>query len=289
MRQSGQRWLLLVAAGLACRPAAPREPVAAVVAEPPPADPPGRDATLQVLSRVGVLGASASAGFGTSVPFADALRQAFRVPHEAYDVSSSAHYLRPLDIGRVQVEALKARGVTVVVAVDFLFWFAYGAKPDAQRREELQIGLAMLDEFSVPIFVGDLPDVRGASRRMISRSQIPTEAQLAEFNATIATWAEGREQVFMLPMSRWMHALKMEDAVQLWGHPYEARAGEVLQWDLLHPSTQGQAVLALLVLGEIRDALGGLRDDDVTADPDRVAAALRPAASPSRGLPPPPP
>lgn len=251
-------------------------------------DPAARQRAQALVADIGVLGASASAGFGSSVAFVDALDRTLKLPHRSYDVSSSAHYLRPLDIGRVQVEALKARGVSMVVAVDFLFWFAYGVKDDNARRRELAVGMAMLEEFSVPVFVGDLPNVRGASRRMISRSQIPSPEMLAELNTAIAAWAEEQPGIERLPMADWMTRLKLEEPVQLYGEPYSVQTGRVLQWDLLHPSTAGQAVLAALVLQQVADRFGGFIPQDTAREPDAVAQALRPAPSATDGLPLPP-
>jgi hypothetical protein len=267
-------------------------PVAAPAAtsDAPAPEAPQRERLLLLLSRIGVVGASGSAGFGPSVPLVSALDLALRAPHSVYDVSSSAFFMQPMDIARIQIEAVRAREATVIVAVDFLFWFAYGVKSPAARHDDLRVGMAMLEELGVPVFVGDLPDVHGASRRMISPSQIPAAEQLARLNAEIAEWAAQHPRMHRLPMAAWMHTLKQERSIPLWGHTYEPRTGEVLQWDLLHPTTEGQAVLALLVLQQIDSVIGGFGEGDVLARPGEVAAGLRPRTDGAeRSLPPPPP
>ena len=299
------RWRAPIVLGLAfslgCRPAETSVPgdaaTSASEASPsgdPPADPPvdpqARARARELFSRVGVVGASASAGFGGVAPMSSAFDLALTMPHSIFDVSSSAHFLRPLDIGQVQTVAVRAKQATLVLAVDFLFWFAYGAKSDATRREHLRLGMQMLEELEVPVFVGDLPDVHGASRKMISPSQIPSVEMLAELNATIETWAAAQPEIHLVPLAEWMAALKAEDSVAVWGRPYEVDAGRLLQWDRLHPTSAGQAVLAVLLLERIAAVVEGLTEADVVADPDAIAGALQPtqASGAADGLRPPP-
>lgn len=285
----------------ACRPPAPPEDpreapeasaqASASAASSSPEQPSAEQLRMRELaSNIGVVGASASAGFGASVPLMRTLDVALRLDHRIHDVSSSAFFLRTDDIAEVELTAVRLRGTKLVIAVDFLFWFAYGVKTDAQRVEHLRRGIAMLDALPGERFVGDLPDVHGASRRMISGSQIPSAEQLVLLNEMIHAWAAESDGVHLLPMAQWMHALKHEEPMTLWGEPYQPRTSALMQWDLLHPSRQGQAVLALLVLERIGQVLGGLRPQDVVADPGRVAELAGPAAEPSGDttLPPPP-
>lgn len=288
MRLRGAGAILLGLALGACRgSAAPTtaQPVAPTTAAAhddegrPAVDPEARARAEALFARIGVVGASASAGFGGVAPMSAAFDLALTMPHSIFDVSSSAHFLRPLDIGQVQTVAVRAKQATVVLAVDFLFWFAYGVKSDATRREHLQLGMTMLEELDVPVFVGDLPDVHGASRKMISASQIPSVAMLEELNATIDAWASADPDIHLVPLAGWMTALKNEDDVALWGRPYAVRAGRLLQWDRLHPTSEGQAVLAVLLLERIAAAVDGLTEADVVVDPDAIAVALAPAES----------
>ena len=53
--------------------------------------------------------------------------------------------------------------VSLIVAIDFLFWFGYGAGKDAEgRMASLEQGLDLLEGLMGPILLGDLPDVRHA-------------------------------------------------------------------------------------------------------------------------------
>ncbi|MEM7160282.1 MAG: hypothetical protein AAF799_46015 [Myxococcota bacterium] len=281
------RWAWVgVVAIAACRPApsAPASPPSApVVAEPEPEPEPvdpRRPEVLERLEKIGVIGASQSAGFGTGLGFRDTLDVALRVPHSIHDSSVASMFLRPLDLGSLQVSSMRLRRVRVVFAIDFLFWFAHGVKPFEQRRAELQQGMAMLDELDVPVFVGDLPDVRGASRTMISPLQIPAPGDLAVLNEDIEQWAAQRPLVHLVPLAGWMRSIKQEREIPLGEMIVDESTGELLQWDLLHPTERGQALLTLLVLEHLRQAWGGLSDDDVVAEPNAVVDLATPTHDP---------
>ena len=235
---------------------------------------------LETVESIAVAGASASAGFGTSVPLFEALDYALRVPHEVDDVSTSTHFMSPVPLGRMQVGVLQNKEPSVVVAVDFLFWFAHGVKSTAQRRADLAEGLRLLETLDCPVFVGDLPNVHGAATRMISPAQIPSVQLLAELNATIEAWADAHPQVHRLPMAAWMDALRSGAPVSVAGTMRTLAPDEVLQPDRLHPSTRGQAVLAMLVLAEVARVVGGARPGDVVTDPDALQATLQREAKP---------
>ena len=104
-------------------------------------------------------------------------------------------------------------------------------------------------------------------------------ALLEELNATIEAWASADPNIHLVPLAAWMVALKTEDEIALWGRPYAVRSGRLLQWDRLHPTSEGQAVLAVLLLERIAAVVDGLTETDVVVDPDAIAAALGPTES----------
>src|SRR6185369_6728092 len=90
-----------------------------------------------VWSRVVVIGASASGGFVLSEPFGGAtttkcklnyyLDAALAAPHAPVkNLGTAMFFLNPDALGPQQVEAATNARPTLVVAVDFLFWFCYG-------------------------------------------------------------------------------------------------------------------------------------------------------------------
>ena len=246
-----------------------------------PIEDPRRPAVLERLAQIGIVGASQAAGFGTGVGFADTLDVVLRVPHQIHDSSVALMHLGAQRIGRLQITALELRRVSTVFAVDFLFWFAYGDKPLSQRRADLREGMAMLESLGVPVFVGDLPDVHGASQRMIGQHVIPPASELQVLNAQLRAWAEDRPEIVLLPLSSWMDAIRMETPVQLQGRRVTLRTGEGLQWDLLHPTVLGQAVLTLLVVECVQATWGGLSPDDVRHRPAVVVDLVTPSREPA--------
>lgn len=287
---------IAIAIGAACRPAKPTEspeparatPAAATAVSDREADPdPERDAALHRLARIGVVGASLSAGFGEGVPLHEMLDATLVAPHAIFDAASSGLFLRPRQLAEVEIGLMRLRSVRLVVAVDFLFWFAYGDKADAQRHADLEAGLSMLDTLEVPMLVGDLPDVHGASPKMIAPRQIPDREVLEALNDRIEAWAAARPSVRLVPMSAWTDALKAGTPPEIDGIAI-GPGDRLLQWDGLHPTARGQAVLAVLLGVHLRALLPGLRATDVVAEPDAALARMRAARGWDR-LPAPPP
>ncbi len=221
--------------------------------EAPGAEPP-------VPSEVAILGASLSNGFTT--PFGDADRNrtmrlgvalaAFWPAAKLRDCSSSLLFMNPLKHARVAVKRAARRTPELVMAVDFLFWFGYGAvrgaTPQDRQRERLALqrqGLAMLDEFECPIVVGDYPDMTGADARMLSRAQIPSPDALAALNAQLAEWAAERPRVSVFSLARWVAQVKAEGyPVEVAGEQLQLEEEMLLQSDGLHATKLGVALCA---------------------------------------------
>jgi hypothetical protein len=166
----------------------------------------------------------------------------------------------------MQVQRAIAREPDLVLAVDFLFWFGYGyvrtdaaAGADAEqaaRLARLQIGLDLLDQVKCPMVVGDLPDVHGAARRMISPRQIPPVKVLDELDAAVARWAAARPRVHMFPLRKIVAAMK-ENGVELpLAHGVLATPpGGLMQGDHLHATRLGMAYLGMQLQEQIAAAL----------------------------------
>ena len=263
-------------------PPPPPEPEAA----PAPAGPDEQrfETSRALLERIGVIGASSSAGYGNGVALAEVLHEALSVEHRTFDVSSSAHFLRPLEIGKTEALAVALRRPTIVFAVDFLFWYAYGDKSDELRDAHLEVAFGLLEGLGVPVIVGDLPDVHGASRQMIAPKQIPDATVIAELNGKIEAWAAEHDAIELVPLSRWHARMREGAAVTVFDTTVQRPFGDVMQWDKLHPSPRGQALLALMLLQELERRFGPLAPDDLVRDPQ----AFMDAFGEANDLPPPP-
>lgn len=245
---------LAVLAGLqAQQPSGSTVPVAPVVAEEP-----------APRFTVAIVGASVSAGFVDSV-LAGGSADNETVPLvrvvkpwleelDAAVVSRAdlAMFLDPAGRGRKQVDnALKSQP-SLVVGIDFLFWFGYGNVPkDALERAGseakarlalLETGLSLLGRFECPLVVGDFPDMSGASQRMLRASQVPGAATRGELNARVQQWVSGRPNVRLVGLAPMVTQMKLEGvALPLEAGELRVPPGGLLQGDRLHVNRLGMA------------------------------------------------
>jgi len=223
--------------------------------------------------RVHIIGASVSGGFrdgplfgaeeqGDSVTLQRVVKrwadgEARVTTHNIVDMTR--FFMDPLVLGEKQIDFVKRVNPDIVIAVDFPFWFAYGymrGDDEAKaRKERLAKGLAMLGELDMPILLGDLPNMRGAARRMISPRQIPSVELLAELNDQIAAFAAERDNVQVVELSGIVHRMRDEGiALPLQDGPIETPKGALQQADRLHVTRLGMAFLGFT----LQDALCGV-------------------------------
>jgi len=230
-----RRWLPALAlvactAGPAPAPIAPR-PVAPNVTAPRPAPAP----PAVTVDRVAVIGASVSAGF-TAPRVAAAITAAGGVV--VADAADLWMFRDPDGNGAAQVATAAAAEPTLVVAIDFLFWFAYQPGDAASRAASLERGLALLARLDGPLAVGDLADMRGADPRMLAPAAVPSPGELAALNARVRAWAAARPRTVVLPLGAWTAPLLADAEVEL--APGERiAAAQLLFLDHLHPNPLG--------------------------------------------------
>ena len=228
------RWLpaLALAACAATTPArvaptpTPAAPAVIAASAPPPA---------VTVDRVAVVGASVSAGF-TSPRVAAAITAAGGAV--VADAADLWMFQDPDGTGAAQVAAAAAATPSVVVAIDFLFWFAYQPGDAAGRMASLERGLALLDRIVAPLAVGDLADMRGADPRMLGPAAVPAPDELVALNARVWAWAAARPRTIVLPLAAWTAPLLADGEVEL--APGErVPAATLLFLDHLHPNPLG--------------------------------------------------
>ena len=212
-----------------------------------------------VWSRVVVIGASASAGFVLTEPFGGTntarcklnryLDAAITTPHAPVkNFGSALFFLSPDAMAASEIQAATNAHPTLVVAVDFLFWFCYGnGDTDAERAAHFETGLKQLEQIPCPLVVGDIPDASSATNTgIISADMVPSEAARRAANERLKQWAATRKQVTIVPLAEFMRAVKVDAAIKL--HNTILPAGQtrtLLQADGLHPTPRGAAVLSL--------------------------------------------
>jgi hypothetical protein len=233
--------------------------------------------------RIVLVGASVSAGFTESEllggpntaqyqlnRYVDA---AVSAPHEpARNLASTLFFLKPDLVGQRQISLALESKPTLVLGLDFLFWFCYGASnTDAERLQQFQVGLKLLEPIECPLILGDLPDASGASADMLTPDLIPSAKALAAANQHLKEWAASRKQVVIVPLSKFMRSAMANQAISIHGHPFaEGKSRALLQEDRLHPTPTGCAVLALTMLDAFLSKQPAVSPTDVRWDPLEV-------------------
>lgn len=251
---------------------------AAIAGSPgiPAPDGPGLPAT--VLDRVAVIGASASNGYGVRMPFerqgrrvyrpldlASVLSAAIPVRTHVSDHTSSLFFMSPVATGARQVTLALEQEPTLLLALDFLFWYVYGdmgrdtgtPREAEARLERLERGLLELDRFSGPRVVGDLPDMSDAVGRMLRPAQMPSAEALRAANARVSAWAADRPDVRLFPLSTLVDQMRSGESLRIGTYEWApADAQKTLQWDRLHPTVSGLIAITQQVAVCIEDGFG---------------------------------
>lgn len=248
------------------------------------------------LGRPVIVGASASAGFGSQVTASDG-KTYLADMNAVYDaavlaghddpefLADAAFFLDARASVRRQLDAAIKAEPSVVVGFDFLFWSVYSPPPaqiaggaETARREAVRGVLRDLEVFSCPLMLGDIPDMRGAIGSMLAASQVPPPDELAALNDILHTWAATRPNVVIVPLSQLNQAAMGGPPLTVGGVIYAGdSAAQLLQADHLHPTTEGLVVMFLAGL-EAMQSRGIIKSDEYANDPARVLAAIPAAA-----------
>lgn len=221
----------------------------------------GRTAQVDILKRIVMIGASATSGFTNKEPFGGTNTQflqldryvdaAIATPHESVQrIASAFFFTNPQKYAETQMERALKADPTLVIGLDFLFWFCYGqSSNDVERLARFDQGLKFLESLPYPLVVGDLPDASGAVGKILSPKQVPGSNVLAAANVRLAAWAASRTNVFVISLANFMRAAAQDEPVEAKHNTFAAgTTRRLLQPDGLHPTTAGCSVLALAIL-----------------------------------------
>ena len=241
--------------------------------------------------RIVLVGASASAGFTESEPFGGPNSRQYRLsryidaavaaPHEpVQNFANSMFFLQPEAEGRRQIGQAARSKPTLVVGLDFLFWFCYGdGSSDEERLKRFEQGLKLLAGIPCSLIVGDIPDASAAVDSALSPEQVPSPKAIVAANRRLKEWAASHRGVVVLPLSKFMHTVTANQALTIHGHTFAAgKTRSLLQPDKLHPSALGCAVLTVSLLDAFAASQPAVSATDVRWDPQEV---LRLGSQPS--------
>ena len=235
-------------------------------------------------ARIVVIGASVSRGFTVSkdgpkmgdYALDRYLNAALLAPHEpAQNLASAGFFLSPDAMGNTQIRRALTNGPTLVVGIDFLFWFCYGkGNSDQDRLDHFEQGLKLLEGVDCPLIIGDIPDASAATNSMLSPDELPSPKVRLAANRRLKEWAAPRPQVTVVPVAEFMRAAGANDALIVHGHALaRGTTSALLQDDRLHPSRRGCAVLAIAILDTFLAGHPGPDPAQVRWDPDQVLQA----------------
>jgi hypothetical protein len=221
--------------------------------------------------RVHVIGASMSGGFhdgpmfgakeeGDSVSMQHLLKkwvgdQAKATTHNT--TTMMAMFTDAPRIGKEQIEGALKANADIVVAIDFPFWFAYGFVGGEElkaREQKFEEGLALLEKLTMPVLIGDLPDMQGAAKRMLSPAQIPAPDVLGKLNTKLREFVAAHKNMHLVPIATFVASMKSKDAtLPLADGPLPIAPGALLQEDHLHPTRLGMALLVFSLQDPLRE------------------------------------
>jgi hypothetical protein len=248
---------------------------------------------VPALARVFVLGASLSQGYGLErdagapVHLADVVEASLRAEHEPVRRQTALLFFTdPLPIGRSQVEKAAAADPTLVVGIDFLFWYGYGSfATEAGRMAMLENGLALLETFRCPVIVGDFPDVADASRdlgrgggqqKLLAPEQVPPPESLKQLNVRLRSWAGEHKSVVVVPLADLVARLHSGKDVEIRGNHWSGAAlAGLIQRDRLHPTLEGEVALWLGSLDAFVRSRPDLPDSAFDWDAGAIAKRIR--------------
>jgi hypothetical protein len=223
-----------------------------------------------VTERIAIVGASASDGFGVAVsngsakPFKaelvdmrDVLLAAARpgTTRLVANYATGMFFSDPVVRGEDAITRALETKPTLLLAADFLFWYAYGGggigktpiRTEADRASLFEQGLVQLDRVvtaGVPLVVGDLPDMRASKGRMMAAMQLPEAATLDALNARLADWVRAKRAVRLLPLTAVTDETRSGEPIRIGSFEWDpGRHGPVMQRDRLHPAFPGLVAL----------------------------------------------
>lgn len=254
------------------------------------------------LERVAVIGASVSWGYGAHIPFqadgyvhrelvhfSDVLEASLADEHDiAFHDANMAFFNSPIIIGRRLAGNARDAKPSMVLALDYLFWYGYGShgidgtphRDSESRLALLEAGLSQLDTFDCPVYVFDFPDMSPAVGRVLRASQVPSHDELAMLNARLNEWAAEHENVSVLQVSTLTEQMREDTGFKIGELTYPPGSNSrLMQRDKLHPTADGDIALAQFVLRRIDAAMESIDEDDYFQDPHLVRERLEAIAS----------
>jgi len=221
----------------------------------------GSELEESVLARPVVIGASISAGLSAGNDFSQVLEVMLECDHQPIDSAFSVLFWRdPVRTGEFQTRFALEKRATVLIAIDFLFWFGYAARningdplsTEEERMELLDYGLELLGSVSCPIVLGDIPRYQRALGRTVLPARSCSSETLQKLNQRLRSWAKERGNVIVLPLAEKLEAIYCNEQLIVGGYACpNGMTQRLLHSDRVHPTLEGLIWISYLLTTEI--------------------------------------
>lgn len=225
-----------------------------------------KSAPVAALQHIAVMGASLSAGMGLDPqnPFTPKLNlskvveASLKGAHDpVMQQASLMFFMDPIGSASTLTTAVKAGQPTLIVGLDYLFWFGYGSRMpnEADRLALLEKGLETLEDLACPILVGDFPDMSLAlkvSQPVLPPDALPSPEALKKLNARLRAWAATRKNVIVLPVAELTAKLVAGEEIRVRGNLWPKGSMKALmQADALHTTLEGTTLLWIAAVDKL--------------------------------------
>ena len=222
------------------------------------ADPPPR------VTRISAVGASVTLGYGTPVELVDVLGATLvKAPEASEGHASELFFTSPAQYAQALLDDALEGEPQVLFALDYLFWFGYGAgdseglplPSEEARLDLLEEGLEYLEAVECTLVLGDFPDMSPAVGRMLYAEQVPEPETLVRLNERLRAWADERERTLVVPLFELAARVRSGESFELGRRSFTAeRAAGFMQEDQLHPTREGLVALAQISVDALIEA-----------------------------------
>jgi hypothetical protein len=188
------------------------------------------------------------------------------------NLANSLFFLQPNVAGRLQMDQALNLKPSLLVALDFLFWFCYGeGNTDEERLQRFENGLRLLEAVQCPLVLGDIPDASAAANGILRQDQIPSAQVMSAANRRLKEWGATRSHVAIVSLSGFMRSAMANAPITIHGYIFaDGKTRSLLQDDKLHPSPPGCAALALAILDAFQSTRPAPSVAEVRWDPKEV-------------------
>jgi len=202
-----------------------------------------------ILARVGVCGPSVSSGAGNGIPMSYMLDNAIKTPHSMINLAKMGFGLNPCLHAETAMRIFNERKATLVISADYFFWFCFGPYSSEVRIRSLKNACKIAEKLKCPFMIGDLPDLSG-SRFPGASIMAPSSDVTKKLNTMLRKWAAKLPHIYIMPISKWMAAIKSGKPIMINGKEKVYKESEILYRDGVHPNIIGMALLSVKMLEE---------------------------------------